>query len=460
MKRRRYYILGGIIVTLWVYSFSASAQVPPIIKPGDTLNIYVEGEDYLNAKVVVSEKGTIQYRRLGEISVEGLTVEVVGEKISNLINYHYPFLENCRVKVSRGQSEPAAAGGLSDAVYQKPAQAASGETSLTFEDTEPLYRISPYDTLEISVFGEPDLDRKLKVSDKGTIKYPLIGDVYVEGLTVEELTRKLESLLREGYFVDPHVNVFIVGYAKFSISGEVERAGTFELEGPVTLADAVVLAGGAKENADLDNVKVFRTYGEDQAKEYTVSLEEEGKVFYLKPHDRIILGTKQKIYILGAVNKPDMYYLPDETISLRDALTFLAGGTSLNANLSSVEVIRKINSDNQSYIIDVNSQGDSFLLKPQDRIIVKEYESISVFGQVKDPGRYPYTEGLTAVDAIALAGGFTSVAARNAVRVIRKEGEHQRTFNVPVGRILATGDTSQDVGLKEGDTIVVPESWF
>jgi protein involved in polysaccharide export with SLBB domain len=65
------------------------------------------------------------------------------------------------------------------------------------------------------------------------------------------------------------------------------------------------------------------------------------------------------------------------------------------------------------------------------------------------------------VDAIALAGGFTELASRNAVKVIRESKSGRRkTFIVPVGDILNSGDKSRDLLLEEGDTISVSESAF
>ncbi len=59
-----------------------------------------------------------------------------------------------------------------------------------------------------------------------------------------------------------------------------------------------------------------------------------------------------------------------------------------------------------------------------------------------------------------MAGGFTTVASQNAVKVIREKDGKKETLKVPVGYILKTGNVSRDVELEEEDTIVVPESWF
>lgn len=463
MKKRYISLCCSLLIFIGgVFSFNAWGQPAVKIRAGDTFDIRVEGEPHLNTTGVVSQRGYISYRRLGEVYVTGIIPEAAAVKIAILIKRYYPFLNNPRVTVLINNNQ------LRESVQAKEYK---GVEIVTFSEQkdfydgqlETVYRISPHDTLEISVFGEPDLTKTLRVSEDGLIRYPLIGRVSVEGLTEEELTRKLEDLLKDNYFVNPKVGVFIVEYAKFSILGKVKRPGAFELKGRINLVEAFVLAEGPLEKADLSKIKIFRSQGEEKGKErqYIVDLEKEGKAFYLKPADRIVVEAKGKIYILGAVNNPGIYHLKEEKISLADALTFLAGGTANNAKLSDIEIIRKNEEGkNITYTVDLEQQGNNFLLQEQDRVIVKAYGNISVFGQVASPGRYPYTKGLTAVDALALAGGFTTVAARNGVRVIRKKDGEKKTIKVPVGYILATGDASRDVELEDGDTVVVPESWF
>ena len=154
-----------------------------------------------------------------------------------------------------------------------------------------------------------------------------------------------------------------------------------------------------------------------------------------------------------------MYYITEKEITLTDALSFLAGGLTEEADAGSIEVVRKANDQDKTYVLDSETQGRTFLLIEHDRVIVNEYGNISIFGQVAQPGRYPFKTGLTAVDSIALAGGFTDVASRNAVKVIRKADGRERAIKVPVGYILKSGDTTRDDELKDGDTVVVPESW-
>jgi polysaccharide export outer membrane protein len=104
-------------------------------------------------------------------------------------------------------------------------------------------------------------------------------------------------------------------------------------------------------------------------------------------------------------------------------------------------------------------EGD-FIKKPQVSILVTEYNSkkISVFGQVKEPGTFPYQDGMSVVEAISKAGGFTSMAKANDTIVIRAvEGEKKR-FKVPV-EAIGEGREPNFV-LRAGDILFVPERVF
>lgn len=100
--------------------------------------------------------------------------------------------------------------------------------------------------------------------------------------------------------------------------------------------------------------------------------------------------------------------------------------------------------------------ADGYLQDPQVSVLVKEYKSkkISVFGQVREPGTLTYTEGMTVVEAVAQAGGFTDMARKNAVTVTRAVGQEKTKFTVPVEDI---GEGQADnFYLRPGDVVFVP----
>lgn len=101
-----------------------------------------------------------------------------------------------------------------------------------------------------------------------------------------------------------------------------------------------------------------------------------------------------------------------------------------------------------------------YLKHPQVTVFIKEYSTITVTGQVKNPDSYPLKGELTVIEAIALAKGFTKIASRNNVKVMRIENGEKKTIIVRVADISKRGDKSKDVLLKRGDIVFVPESLF
>ncbi len=105
-------------------------------------------------------------------------------------------------------------------------------------------------------------------------------------------------------------------------------------------------------------------------------------------------------------------------------------------------------------------QERQFLNEPHVSIYVKEYSSkrISVVGAVANPGTFPLEPGMTVVQAVSKAGGFTALADRNATVVTRKADGKTIRYRVPVDRI-ANGQ-AEDIDVAASDIIFVPERIF
>jgi len=101
---------------------------------------------------------------------------------------------------------------------------------------------------------------------------------------------------------------------------------------------------------------------------------------------------------------------------------------------------------------------DGYLRDPYVTVTIREYKSKKVFvlGQVSRPGTFPFEGDMSVVQAITLAGGFTTMARRNSVIVTRvEEGEEMRIL-VPVDRI--SEGLAPNFPLRPGDIVFVPET--
>lgn len=260
------------------------------------------------------------------------------------------------------------------------------------------YKLGGKDVLKITVYGEPDLERTVRVSRHGTISFPLIGEVGVEGMTAAQVEEKLEELLGRDYLVNPQVSIFIEEFhsKEVYILGAVTKPGAYPLLGKASLLEMVSQAGG-------------------------IDVREGAK------------SGKNLILIRSAPNETTPGKSPDESETLTIDLEKLLKGGDLSLNLA---------------------------LHSGDIIYVPKADSVFVFGEVKKPGSYPLEKETTVVEAITMAEGFTDIAAPNRTRIIRSEAGKERTIPVNVKDITKGGDKSKDITLKPGDIIVVPESFF
>lgn len=122
------------------------------------------------------------------------------------------------------------------------------------------YRLGAQDLLEISVFGLDDFDREVRVNSNGQISLPLIGSIMAGGKTIPELEQTIAARLKDGYLQDPQVTVFVKEFTsqRVTLEGALEKPGIYPLTGRTTLLQAIAMAQGVSELADLSGVIVFR----------------------------------------------------------------------------------------------------------------------------------------------------------------------------------------------------------
>lgn len=126
------------------------------------------------------------------------------------------------------------------------------------------YRINPGDELEIYVWGEERLSRDIKVLPDGTISFPLVGQISALNKLPRDVEQEIVAGLRSKYRdTVPQVTVSVknaIGM-QFSIVGKVKGPGAFTTGRYVNVLEALALAGGPAEFADLSNVRILRKTG-------------------------------------------------------------------------------------------------------------------------------------------------------------------------------------------------------
>ena len=91
---------------------------------------------------------------------------------------------------------------------------------------------------------------------------------------------------------------------------------------------------------------------------------------------------------------------------------------------------------------------------------VSALSQVKVTGQVKNPQALPYHEGMTVLDAVLAVGGITDFAAGNRAKVVRTADGKAQEIKIRLDRLLEKGDMSQNIALRPGDVLLIPQSRF
>lgn len=150
------------------------------------------------------------------------------------------------------------------ALAQDAAKAANSEAAAVARvmGTSTDYQIGPEDVLDISVWKNPELSRKVPVRPDGKISLPLVNDIQAAGLTPSELREQLAGRLKE-FVPTPEVSVVVqeVQSYKVAVVGAVKTPGRFTLRSPATVLECLALAQGLTEFASKERIVILRQNG-------------------------------------------------------------------------------------------------------------------------------------------------------------------------------------------------------
>jgi polysaccharide export outer membrane protein len=241
---------------------------------------------------------------------------------------------------------------------------------------QPEYLLAPGDILKISVFKNPDLSLDVRVSESGSIGYPLIGSVPVKGLTLPAAESKIAQMLRDGGFVvNPQVNILLTsGFGNLvSVIGEVNKSGRYSVDaagghvtGMLAAAGGVAPTGGEVVSVSgLRNGKPFRR---DLDIVKMSSTGNQADDIELYGGDTVYMTRAPMFYIYGQVQKPGQYRL-ERGMTVIQALATGGGVTGKGTQRGIVRHRRDANGK-------VKEEGVSMDDDVQDRDVIYVKESL------------------------------------------------------------------------------------
>lgn len=342
------------------------------------------------------------------------------------------------------------------------------------------YRLGPGDELVLILTGDVENSYTLDVTREGFIVIPQVGQIFVNNLTLSQLTDVLYTRLSRVYSGirrgSDATTRFSVTPARLRsnliyVTGNVLAPGAYQVSSAGTLLTALYAAGGPSDNGSLRTIEVRRAghlVGTLDFYDYLIHGNSAGDI-RLQNGDVVFVPTHlPRVRILGEINRPATYELkPDETLA--DVIGF-AGGFSVTASRQRVQIQRILPPTQRSanadrILVDVTSDalargdGPPFTLMPGDVIRVfpianRVRNQIFVRGNVNTPGPEQLRPNMTVGDALRLAGGIKSDTYLGRVLILRREPD-STLIQLHVALRDTTGAVVNDIALQEDDEIHV-----
>jgi polysaccharide biosynthesis/export protein len=226
---------------------------------------------------------------------------------------------------------------------------AAAEIAPGMQDISPVagsdVLINSGDLLAISLYGITDFSREVRVSERGNITLPLIGDVHVAELAIHDAEALVQKRLVDGgFFVDPQVSITAKESASqgTSVLGEVQKPGIYILPGQHALFDALSAAGGITPRAGNTIVITHRGQSDEVQ---TVKLPPDQTLppecnVAISPGDTIVVSKAGIVYVIGDVHLPGGFIMENSNLTILQAVA-MAQGANPTAKLDRTILIRR-----------------------------------------------------------------------------------------------------------------------
>ena len=224
------------------------------------------------------------------------------------------------------------------------------------------------DSVRVTVFQNPDLTTEARISERGSISFPLIGEVVIAGLTPDGAAARIaEGLTRGKFVVNPQVNLTVLELRsrQVSVIGEVGKPGRYPLDDASnTVTDLVARAGGINGEGD-DTVTVVRIRNGKETRT-AISVSDTSHTMRLENGDVIYVKKAPQFYLYGEVQRAGAYRLQPQ-MTVMQAIS-VGGGLTPRGTLHGLKIQRRA-SDGK---VHTGRVDPSDAVYADDVIVVKE----------------------------------------------------------------------------------------
>lgn len=224
----------------------------------------------------------------------------------------------------------------------------------TYAGNETSYTVGAFDKLFVKVWRNDDLSGEIWVKEDGTIFIPDVGFVPVAGLTLKEMHIKLTSALQQ-VVKNPQIDIAPVEVRgkRYYMMGAVRQPGGYPIYRPLTVLEAVSLAGGSTETAALEGAYINRK-GQTFALDMTEMFRSGGKEVYMVPGDKIYIPSRAEavVYVLGEVVRPGAYPISAGGLDVMQAVA-QAGSYTVSADEDEIGIVRRVGDKFQLRVVNL-----------------------------------------------------------------------------------------------------------
>lgn len=299
---------------------------------------------------------------------------------------------------------------------------------------ESNYVLGPGDVLKITVYNSPDLTLETRVTENGTISFPLLGEIQLGGITAPAAEKKIADLLENGRFLkNPQINILVTQFQSkmISVLGSVYKPGRYPLDRATNLTDLLALVGGATPDGS-DLITVIGKSGKTEYDLHSIVNKADGSQNIPLVGGEIVYVHARDISVMGQVNRPGKYSVIGGVRTVSDFLGIAGGINPTGSDIVTVTTFR--DGQLKRFEVDVDTlfrtgnNSENIELVSGDSIYVPRAPMFYIYGEVQRPGSFRIERNMTVLQALAQGGGLTprgtqwniKLHRRNAKGVIEK----------------------------------------